>query len=93
MQSERSGLSQRSANNGDVELVPLMTAREVAELLRVPVKTVLNLSRRGDLPRLKIGDKTVRFDRADVLEYLIKRKAASVVGKETQPDVQQSTAG
>jgi excisionase family DNA binding protein len=43
----------------------LMTAREVAELLDVPVSTVLEWGRRGTLPRVKLG-RHVRFIRAHV---------------------------
>jgi excisionase family DNA binding protein len=42
-----------------------MTAREVAELLNVPVSTVLEWGRRGTLPRVKLG-RHVRFIRAHV---------------------------
>jgi excisionase family DNA binding protein len=43
----------------------LMTARDVAELLDVPVSTVLAWGRRGTLPRVKLG-RHVRFIRAHV---------------------------
>jgi excisionase family DNA binding protein len=43
----------------------LMTAGEVAELLDVPVSTVLEWGRRGTLPRVKLG-RHVRFIRAHV---------------------------
>jgi excisionase family DNA binding protein len=42
-----------------------MTAREVAELLDVPLSTVLEWGRRGTLPRVKLG-RHVRFIRAHV---------------------------
>jgi len=43
----------------------LMTSREVAELLHVPVSTVLEWGRNGTLPRVKLG-RHVRFIRAHV---------------------------
>jgi excisionase family DNA binding protein len=43
----------------------LMTAREVAELLDVPVSTVQDWGRKGTLPRVKLG-RHVRFIRAHV---------------------------
>jgi excisionase family DNA binding protein len=43
----------------------LMTSREVAELLDVPVSTVLEWGRNGTLPRVKLG-RHVRFIRAHV---------------------------
>ena len=64
--------------NGEIHIEPRLTPREVSELLHVPTKTVLNLARRGDLARHKFG-KTVRFDPADIVEYLEKTKAAGQV--------------
>ncbi len=43
----------------------LMTGREVAELLEVPLSTVLEWGRNGTLPRVKLG-RHVRFIRAHV---------------------------
>ncbi len=43
----------------------LMTAREVAELLDVPVSTVHEWGRKGTLPRVKLG-RHVRFIRSHV---------------------------
>lgn len=38
----------------------VMTAREVAELLKVPVSTIYELARRGELPASRLG-RTWRF--------------------------------
>jgi excisionase family DNA binding protein len=38
----------------------VMTAREVAQLLRMPVSTVYELARRGELPARRLG-RTWRF--------------------------------
>jgi excisionase family DNA binding protein len=43
----------------------LMTSSEVAELLDVPISTVLEWGRNGTLPRIKLG-RHVRFIRAHV---------------------------
>ena len=43
----------------------LMKPREVAQLLEVPVSTVLHWGRNGTLPRHKLG-RHVRFVRAEV---------------------------
>lgn len=43
----------------------LMTAREVAQLLDVPVSTVHEWGRKGTLPRVKLG-RHVRFIRSHV---------------------------
>lgn len=43
----------------------VMTAREVAEMLSLPLSTVYELARRGDLPCSRLG-RAVRFLRDDV---------------------------
>jgi excisionase family DNA binding protein len=52
-------------------LSELLTAEKVGELLggRHP-KTVLLLYRRGELPAVKLGARTVRFDPRDVQAYI-----------------------
>lgn len=47
----------------------LLTAREVAELLRLPVSTVYELARTERLPHLRIG-RAMRFSREDLEAYL-----------------------
>lgn len=43
----------------------VMTAAEVAELLGMPVSTIYDLARRGELPSSRLG-RTVRFLRPDI---------------------------
>jgi len=52
---------------------PLLTTPEVAALLRVHENTILNLSRRGLLPSVRVGY-CRRFERADVLAYVERHK-------------------
>lgn len=47
----------------------VLTADEVARLLRVSTKTVLTLARSGTLPGEKVG-RAWRFVRVDVLDYV-----------------------
>lgn len=47
----------------------VMTAREVAELLKMPVSTIYELSRRGELPARRLG-RTWRFLRPRLEELL-----------------------
>jgi excisionase family DNA binding protein len=47
----------------------ILNADEVAEILRLRRSTVMDLARRGDLPRIKIG-RRVLFVRADVLAHV-----------------------
>ena len=41
----------------------VMTAREVADLLRMPVSTVYELARRGELPARRLGRTCASFGR------------------------------
>ncbi|HZD52677.1 MAG TPA: helix-turn-helix domain-containing protein [Woeseiaceae bacterium] len=45
----------------DGSLPRLLTAREVAEATRLPLSTVYELSRRGEIPTVRIGGRTLRF--------------------------------
>jgi excisionase family DNA binding protein len=45
---------------------PLLTAREVAELLRVSAETVLRWTRRGELPAIRLPSGALRFREADL---------------------------
>lgn len=47
----------------------VMTAREVAELLKMPVSTIYQLARRGELPARRLG-RTWRFLRPRLEELL-----------------------
>lgn len=47
----------------------VMTAREVADLLRMPVSTIYELARRGELPARRLG-RTWRFLRPRLEELL-----------------------
>lgn len=48
---------------------PLLTADEVAEILQVPRKSVYDLS----IPRVRIGERRVRWRPADVREFINRR--------------------
>jgi len=56
----------------------LLTIREAAEALSVCAKTVSNLTRRGELPVVRIGS-AVRYDLADLQTFIDRRKG---VGRE-----------
>jgi excisionase family DNA binding protein len=47
----------------------LLTAEEVAELLRLPASTVYDLARTGRLPHLRIG-RALRFSQSDLEAHL-----------------------
>lgn len=50
----------------------LLTAEEVAELLRLAVSTIYDLARTGRLPHLRIG-RALRFSRSDLEAHLAER--------------------
>ena len=50
----------------------LLTAGEVAELLRLPASTVYDLAGTGRLPHLRIG-RALRFSQRDLEAYLAER--------------------
>ncbi len=55
-----------------IPTIALLTAEDVARALRVTVRTVFNLRRRG-LRSLKIGD-SVRFTAEDLADYIEKSR-------------------
>lgn len=48
---------------------PLLTAEEVAEIVRVPKKSVYELP----IPRVRIGERRLRWRPADVREFISQR--------------------
>lgn len=53
----------------------LLTADDVAVILRVPRSLVYALARRGDLPLIRIGERYIRF-RAEAIERWLERQEA-----------------
>jgi len=53
----------------------LLTAEDIAVMLSVKVQTVYSIARRGELEKVKLSRKCLRF-RADDVERFIERKAA-----------------
>jgi excisionase family DNA binding protein len=68
---ECSGCDQQPMRVGPAGLTrdEVLTAREVAELLKMPVSTIYELARRGDLPARRFG-RTWRFLRPRLEELL-----------------------
>lgn len=52
---------------------PLLEASDVAALLRIPVSSVYEYARRGEIPSVRLG-KHVRFVRADIARLIIERR-------------------
>jgi excisionase family DNA binding protein len=49
---------------------PLLTSDEAARLLRVPRSTLYELVRSRGLPHVRIGDRALRFMRADLEDWV-----------------------
>lgn len=54
---------------------PLLTAREVADMLGVSAETVLRWTRRGELPAIRLPGGAIRYREADLEEWLAARVA------------------
>jgi excisionase family DNA binding protein len=55
----------------------LLTAREVAGLLRVSTETVLRWARRGELPARRLPGGAIRFEEDAIAAWLTEREAAA----------------
>ncbi len=53
------------------ERQPRWTAKDVAKYLSVPVKRVYEMG----LPEIRLGERTIRYDPADVIEWERERKS------------------
>jgi excisionase family DNA binding protein len=60
--------------NEQQQRTQLLTADDIAAMLSVKVQTVYTMARRGELEKVKLSRKCLRF-RADDVERLIERKA------------------
>jgi excisionase family DNA binding protein len=56
------------------ELSPLLTTREVAALLGLSPATVLRRWRAGELPGYRLASNVLRFDPAEVRQWLEARR-------------------
>jgi excisionase family DNA binding protein len=61
--------------NEQQEYLRLLTAEDIAVMLQLKVQTVYTMARRGELQKVKLSRKCLRF-RADEIERFIERKAA-----------------
>ena len=56
-------------------LLPLLTAREAADVLRISERTLWTLTQEGELPSVRVG-RSVRYDQGDLAEWITSRKTA-----------------
>jgi excisionase family DNA binding protein len=66
-------------------------ASEAAEILGVSTWTVYSLARRGVLPHIRIGRRTL-FRRQSLLEWLAEQEAASMIQPDPGPGVRRLKA-
>ena len=59
--------------NAELQKTRLLTAAEIAAMLGLKVQTVYTMARRGELEKVKLSRKCLRF-RADDVERFINRK-------------------
>jgi len=62
---------------------PLMTAVQVAELLAVPKTRVWSMSRRGEIPTVRIGPREVRYRREDIDIWIARRTTSRPRGTQS----------
>ena len=53
----------------------LLDEKNLAEQLQVTTRTIRNYRQEGLIPFIRIGKRTLRYDRADVINFLKKRGA------------------
>ena len=61
----------------------LLTAVEVAELLAVPRTRVWSMSRRGEIPTVRIGPREVRYRPQDIDQWIARRTTARPRGTQS----------
>ena len=64
-----------TATSSTAELMPLLTVREAADLLRVSDRTLWTLTNEGGIPAVKVG-RSVRYDQADLAKWIAAQKTA-----------------
>jgi excisionase family DNA binding protein len=62
---------------------PLLTAVQVAELLSVPKTRVWSMSRRGEIPTVRIGLREVRYRPEDIDRWIARRTTSRPRGTQS----------
>lgn len=58
----------------------LLTVEEVADILRLTIRTVQGYIRAGDIPSVRLGHRTVRVRQSDLDAYLASRGQSDANG-------------
>jgi excisionase family DNA binding protein len=61
----------------------LMTAVEVADLLAVPTTRVWSMSRRGEIPTVRLGPREVRYRPQDIEAWIARRTTSRPRGTQS----------
>lgn len=61
--------SARRAEDAAV-IEPMLTPEEVAELLKISKATLCRMTKRGEIPHKRIGDRIVRYQRAAIVAWM-----------------------
>lgn len=56
----------------------LMTAAEVADVLRINVNALYNLVAAGGIPHMRLGPKLIRFERSALDAWIAEQSAAGM---------------
>ena len=56
--------------NGKNEFIKLLTPREVAQMLRISVKTVYSWVNCGKIPYFKLAGSVIRFKEDDIIRWI-----------------------
>lgn len=54
-----------------------LTAPEVAELLKIPLSSVWRAVRAGTIPHFRFGERSVRFNRSVLIEWMREKSAVA----------------
>jgi excisionase family DNA binding protein len=68
--------STSTVNCKDIPHKPLFRPDEVATIFQVSVKTIYSWHNEGKLPGLKVGDKTLRFQRPVIISIITQDPAS-----------------
>ena len=58
---------------------PLLTSSDAAKLLAISARTLWDLAKAGDIPRVRIGH-SIRYDPADLKAYVTRQKQLPDLG-------------
>lgn len=70
------GIYAKGEMNMSQEDLEMLTVEEVAEMMKVNIRTVRLWVQSGELPRVRIGTREYRISKADLRAFIEKRKRA-----------------